>query len=56
MDKLKHAAAAARSLFAVAVIFNLLKWTEAEISTVVLAVETIGIFIYAMTQKQASHS
>lgn len=46
-DRLKHLAAAIRALLAVAITFQLLHWTDAQIGTVMMAVETVGALIYA---------
>ena len=51
MDRLKHLAAAVRSILAVLVVFQHVKWTDAQIAAVVLAVETVGALIYAARQK-----
>lgn len=50
-DKLKHLAAAVRSVLAVLVVFQHVEWTDAQIASVVLAVETVGALIYAARQK-----
>lgn len=46
-DRLKHLAAAIRALLAVAITFQLLDWTDAQIGTVMMAAETVGALIYA---------
>ncbi len=47
LERLKHLAATTRAVLAVGIAFQHIDWTDAQIATVVMAVETIGALIYA---------
>lgn len=50
-DRLKHLAAAIRALIAVGISFQLLHWTDAQIGTVMMAIEAVGALIYASRRR-----
>lgn len=54
LNRYKHLGMFLRALIAVAISFGFINWTDAQIGNVMLAIEALGLVIYATNAERGS--